>query len=81
MLCSFCQGCHSVSLKGKFAAGKPFWKEAGVEDKIELHIGDGVETLEKLSKVTSNRCKSSADPDHDSEPFSSQITHPGQLMR
>jgi caffeoyl-CoA O-methyltransferase len=28
--------------------GKPYWEEAGVAHKIDLHIGPGTETLEKL---------------------------------
>jgi caffeoyl-CoA O-methyltransferase len=30
------------------AVGKPFWKKAGVEKKIDLRIGPALETLEKL---------------------------------
>ena len=30
------------------AVGKPFWKKAGVEKKIDLRIGPALETLKKL---------------------------------
>lgn len=30
------------------AVGRPFWKEAGVEDKIELRLGPALDSLEEL---------------------------------
>ena len=32
------------------AIGKRFWKEAGVEDKIDLRIGPALDTLQKLAR-------------------------------
>lgn len=30
------------------SVGRPYWKQAGVEDKIDLRIGPGVETLQQM---------------------------------
>jgi predicted O-methyltransferase YrrM len=39
--------CCDIS-KDWTAVGKPFWKKAGVEHKIDLRIGPALETLKKL---------------------------------
>ena len=33
------------------AAGEPYWKAAGIEDKIKLHIGAANDTLVELLAV------------------------------
>jgi predicted O-methyltransferase YrrM len=40
--------CCDVSAEWT-AVGKPFWKKAGVEKKIDLRIGPALETLQKLA--------------------------------
>ena len=34
-----------------YAAGEPYWKAAGIEDKIKLHIGAANDTLVELLAV------------------------------
>lgn len=36
----------------KCIAGLPYWKEANVDSKITLHIGDASDSLKKLLKVS-----------------------------
>ena len=41
---------YTASL-GALCAGKPYWEEAGVADKIDLRVAPAVDTLDELLKV------------------------------
>ena len=44
--------CSGFSSRMGDGAGQPFWKAAGVADKVKLHIGPARETLQDLLAVS-----------------------------
>lgn len=47
---------HACDVSREFTSiGEPFWKEAGVADRIHLHIAPGLETLEALASKEQGR--------------------------